>query len=65
MILEITEQESKKTSDAERCSLKDLIDELHETVGDFTINCHSMEKPSAVSKGSADPAGWWLRSKRT
>ena len=57
VVLEITEEDSKKTSDSDKCSLKELFDELSETVADFTVNGHTMEKPSAVAAGSADPEG--------
>lgn len=48
VILEIANEESKATTDADRCSLRDLLDELSEEVGEFSINNHTFEKPSTV-----------------
>ena len=52
MVLEIPEENSKQTIDGEKCSLRELIDELSQTVSDFTINCHDLVKPSAVGDNS-------------
>lgn len=51
MVLEITNEESKRTSDSDVCTLRELLDELSESVPVFTINYHTLERTSAMKDG--------------
>lgn len=51
VVLEIPEENSKQTTDADKCTWRELIDEITETIPDITINGHVLEKPSAVQEG--------------
>ena len=57
VVLEIQSENSKATSDSELCTMRELLDELSETVSEFTINCHDLKKPKV-----GDSEGHGLRA---
>ncbi|CAJ1344537.1 unnamed protein product [Effrenium voratum] len=58
VVLEVQEENSKSTSDAEKCSLRELLHDLEEEgVLDTTINSHTVERTAAAGQGSDDAEG--------
>ena len=52
--------EGKQTKDAEICTLRELFQDMEETLGEFTLNAHSLEKPTAAPTQEQVGGEEWL-----